>query len=407
MGEKGDIITNSKMSAEIVDVLKSRMYRGQKTTFYKLKCLKCGCDFERDKYTAEKKDVGCPICSNRKIVPGVNDIGTTDPWMVPYFQGGIEEARLYSSGSTHSIYPKCPKCGRIKNTPMNICDLKRYKGFQCVCHDGKTFPNKFIYGLAEELKRTHQIKGFKEEFKLDNKFYDMCFLDECILVEMDSGLNHGSIIQKHKPNKFIPAKTFVNDMQKDDIAKTNNYKIIRVDCYKSEFDYIKKNVLESDLNLLFDLNIINWENILELCSTNIIESVCKYKKENPDASPAQIAPLFGLSDVSVRKYLKIGSTLGWCVYSPEIEWNNYLGRRTYYNAISVYVDPDDDEEEPRFYSSITQMEKNSERDYGIKICRDSLNSKDIKEKGVTSIDGYDIYLVKGDSKYGVQETSSE
>ena len=397
----GDIIKNNRMSAEIIDILEPRMYRGKKTIFYKLKCQKCNCDFERDKYTAEKRDVGCPICSNRKIVPGVNDIATTDPWMIPYFQGGNEEAQLYCSGSQHSIYPKCPVCGRIKNTPMNICDLKRYKGFQCVCHDGKSFPNKFIYGLAEELKRTNQIETFKEEYKIENKFYDMCFINEKILIEMDSGLNHGNVIKKHKPNKFIPGKTFINDMHKDTIAKDNNYKIIRIDCYKSEFDYIKDNILTSELQLIFDLNIIDWNHILELCSTNLIKEVCDFKNKHPEYSASQIAPLFGLSDVSVRKYLKMGRTLGWCKYSHETEWNNYLSRRTYYNAMPIYVLPDDDEEEPKFYPSMEDFERNSKNDYGVKIYRDTLVKNGIKENGYVSIEGYDIYLMKGDNKNGI------
>lgn len=396
----GDIIKNSKMSATIIDAFQ-KMSGSQKRYYYRLKCLKCNCEFERDKYTAEKKEIGCPICSNRKIVPGINDITTTDPWMIPYFQGGIEEAKLYCSGSQNMIYAKCPKCGRIKNTPMQICDLKRYGGFQCVCHDGKSFPNKFIYGLAEELKRAGQIVKFKDEFKLDNKLYDMCFINEKILVEMDSGLNHGNTIQKHKPNKFIPVKTFLNDIEKDKIAETNGYEIIRIDCYKSEFDYIKRNVIESRLNSIFDLNVIDWNQVLELCMINLIEEICNYKKEHEDMSAAQIAPLFGVSDVTVRKYLKMGNSLGWCIYDPKIEWQNYLSRRTYYNAISVYVEPDDEEEEPRFYSSLQELESNSLKDLGKKIYSETLNDNKIKEKGFCYIEGYNIYIAKGEKDNGV------
>ena len=60
----GDVISNTKMSAQIVDILDTRKYRCHNTIFYKLKCLTCGCEFERDKYTAEKREVGCPICTN-------------------------------------------------------------------------------------------------------------------------------------------------------------------------------------------------------------------------------------------------------------------------------------------------------------------------------------------------------
>lgn len=397
----GDVISNTKMSAQIVDILNTRKYRGQNTIFYKLKCLTCGCEFERDKYTAEKREVGCPICTNRKIVPGVNDISTTDPWMVPFFQGGIEEAQKYCSGSSKSIYLKCPVCGRVKNTKMNICDLKRYGGFQCVCHDGKTFPNKFIYGIAEELKRTNQIKEFKEEFKIDGKFYDMCFINEMILVEMDSGLNHGKIIQKHKPNKFIPVTTFLNDTKKDEIAKDNDYSIIRIDCYKSEFEYIKENIINSELSNIFDLKIINWNNVLKLCTTNLIEEVSNYKREHPEALAVEIAPLFGLSDVTVRKYLKMGASLGWCVFDHDIEVNNYIkkmkGNRP--NEIPVLVDPDDEDFEPKFYDSLEDLENNSITDFGEKIWADTIRNNYNEKRGCSSISGYDIYFIKEVAKW--------
>lgn len=287
---------------------------------------------------------------------------------------------------------------------MCIRDMRNYHGFQCICHDGKTFPNKFIYGLAEELKRTGQIKNFKDEFKIDGKFYDMCFNDENVLIEMDSGINHGNVIQKHKPNEFIPVKVFVNDMKKDEIAKSNNYKIIRIDCFKSEFDYIKNNIEESELSTLFDLSIIEWNNVLKLCTTNLIKEVCNYKKEHPDASVSEIVPLFNLSDVSIRKYLKMGNSLGWCIFDPEIERRNYLKRRKEYNAIPILVKSNEDS---KYYKSMNELERNSEKDFGIKITRDKIVSNGIKKKGVVSIGNLKVYIAKGENIDGIQKTSSK
>ena len=65
---------------------------------YYVKCLTCGATFYKPAYLVEK--TGCPICSNMEVFPGINDIPTTDPWMIDYFQGGIEEVKMYHSGTT-------------------------------------------------------------------------------------------------------------------------------------------------------------------------------------------------------------------------------------------------------------------------------------------------------------------
>lgn len=394
----GDIVKNSKMTAQIIGYGDTKKYRGHDNLgFYILKCLKCGYEFERDEETTEKgrnhRDIGCPCCSNRVIIPGINDIPTTDPWMVDYFQNGYDEAKLYSSGSGKTIFPRCPLCGRVKKTQMSIHDLKRYHGFKCICHDGKSVPNKFIYGLSEELERTGQITKFKNEFKLDGKFFDMCYIEDEILIEMDSGVNHGHINLKHK-NKPIPSSEFRNDLVKDKIANDNSYKIIRIDCFKSEFDYIKNSIMNSEINQLFDLSIIEWNNVLKLCSNNLIEEVSKYKKLNPKLSASKIAPVFGISDVTVRKYLKIGDQLGLCKYDVKDEWNNYLENRTYYQSKPILVDPLNDEYEIKIYESIADFERNSLKDFDMKVSADTLRNNGLIENGFCyAIDDVDVYLL--------------
>lgn len=43
-----------------------------------------------------------------KPIVRVNDIPTTSPWMIPYFQGGEEEAKKYKNQSHQKITPICP-----------------------------------------------------------------------------------------------------------------------------------------------------------------------------------------------------------------------------------------------------------------------------------------------------------
>lgn len=47
---------------------------------------------------------GCPVFANQRCVEGYNDITTTDPWMIPYFQGGYDETKQYMSMSGKTIY---------------------------------------------------------------------------------------------------------------------------------------------------------------------------------------------------------------------------------------------------------------------------------------------------------------
>ena len=80
-----------------------------------------------------KEDTGCSICTNQNVVKGINDISTTHKQYLKYFKD-IEDAYLYSYGSTKEIIVKCPDCGNLRQ--MKINDLIR-KGFSCPkCGDG-------------------------------------------------------------------------------------------------------------------------------------------------------------------------------------------------------------------------------------------------------------------------------
>lgn len=362
---------------------------------YDYKCLACG-------YNGKDKDercidlgCKCSCCSNKVVVPGINDINTTHPEYVKYFQNGKKEASRYHKNSRDLIYFKCPVCGRIKKTPMTISDIIRYKGFKCVCSDGISIPNKFIYKFAEELNDTLQIKDFKNEFKLDDKFYDMWILNNDnteLLIEMDSGLNHGDIIKKHHPGKILNCKLFVNDMQKDQIAEYHNYHLIRIDCYKSEFDYIKEQITSSELSTLYDLSMISWENILKFISSNLVKEICEYKINHPHLFPSEIAQNFSVSDVTVRKYLKMGNDLGWCHYNSQEEYERYKNtakERDHYNSIPVAVE--DKDGKIYFYKSFEEMDRKSFQDIGIKLERNRA-SKITKEKGYgLNYKGFNIY----------------
>lgn len=82
--------------------------------------IKCKLDgYEWNPIAAELlRGRGCSVCSRKKWVQGYTDIPSVAPWMVDYFQGGYDEAKMYTVSSTQKIKPMCPICGRIKKVKL-------------------------------------------------------------------------------------------------------------------------------------------------------------------------------------------------------------------------------------------------------------------------------------------------
>ena len=57
------------------------------------------------------------------------------------------------------------------------------------------------------------------------------------------------------------------------MAKEHNIIVIRIDCKKSEKDYIKNNIIDSCLNDLFDLSNIDWDLCNKMGHKNLIKEV--------------------------------------------------------------------------------------------------------------------------------------
>lgn len=259
--------------------------------------------------------------SSSKVTVGVDDIPTTAPWMIPYFQGGIEEAKQYKKASHKKFYPICPDCGRIKEKPIKINMLYNEHSIGCLCGDKISQPNKIIYAVMKQLKELDIIDGFQREYTLNktNYKYDMYFEIGCskYLIEMDSEI-HPYIKEKHKLSKIY--REAKNDDKKDLLAKNNGYHLIRVDCYQSDFKIIKNSILESELSKIIDLSIINWEDVFAFACNNLIKKVCDFKNNHPNISTTQISKEFGVSVSSITSYLKKGNEIGWCHYEAKEAW---------------------------------------------------------------------------------------
>lgn len=240
-------------------------------------------------------DRRCPVCTGKKIIKGINDISTTHPHLIKYF-AEIDDAYKYSYGSEHKVKVKCPNCGYIKS--MRIVDISRNR-FSCPkCGDGKSYPEKFMFNIMDQLG----IK-FKTEYSptwIKPKRYDFYIPSLNCIIE-----THG---EQHYTKGFesLGGRTLMeeqrNDKYKKETALNNGIKhYIIIDCRKSELKWIKNSILKSELANLFDLSKINWKSCAEFANKNIAKEVCETFKTIKDLK--QISIQYHISTNTVRNYL--------------------------------------------------------------------------------------------------------
>lgn len=299
----GDIIDNIQI------IEKNKTKRG-KSNKYLQKSYRCCCLKDGYTFIVAECDLNrghrCPLCANKVVVNGVNDIATTNPDMTQYFKNK-EDAYQYTFQSNKIIDVKCPICGFEKR--MSICSLYR-NGFSCdMCSDGISYSNKFAHELFSQL--SGQCLKYEYEYSPDwakKYLYDnyIKLLDgKEIVVEMDGAYHY---IDKWHNN---------HDREKDVLAELHNIEVIRVDCnYKKtteRFEYIKNNTICS-LKDYFDLSIVNWDKCNLRATSSILIDVVKYYNENKYIATVDIAKHFGICMDTLRNYLHIGETLGLCKY---------------------------------------------------------------------------------------------
>ncbi len=312
----GDIVENNYSKIEIIKQFKKKSKEGVNVKWYKYLCLKCGYKHEIVE-TSLLSGSGCPVCANKKVLVGYNDITITDEWMIKYFQGGVDEAKLYTRCSGKSIYPICPDCGEIRKKPISINNIYRTRSIGCKCSDGISFPEKFILELFRQLKVNYEYR--KSNFKWNNrKEYDFYLMDFNSIVETHGEQHYKKSFHTIHKNSRTLEEEQENDRIKEQLAKENGIKYyIIIDCRKSELTWIKDSVLNSNLTKLFDLSTIDWLKCSDYACKNIIKEVCDIKNINPNYSTHDISKIVNLHSSTIMNYLKKGNELGWCNYNKE------------------------------------------------------------------------------------------
>ena len=216
--------------------------------------------------------------------------------------------------SCKKIQMICPNCGRQKDISPNR--LFRTHSLGCICSDGVSYPNKFIYALLNQLGVMYSPE---HTFKWsDKKRYDVYISTLNCIIE-----NHG---EQHYYNSFthLDSRTLeeeqTNDKYKLELALKNGIEqYIVLDCRESNVNWLKNSILNSILSKIFDLSEIDWVKCHEFACSNLINIAADLWNEGMGVYT--IVKEMNISDNTVVRYLKQATECGLCDYTKE---NSYV-----------------------------------------------------------------------------------
>lgn len=373
--EVGTRFKDDKRDLTIIDREYREDEKGQNWKWYKYHCNICDWDegWIVESSLIGTNNTGCSCCCGRTIVEGINDIPTTAPWMVQYFQGGYDEAKKYTkwgSGNLNNpkgyIKPICPDCGRVKDKIISIGGIYSNHSIGCSCGDGYSYPNKFAFKLFEELK-IEFISEYSPDW-IKPRRYDFYIPSMNLIIEMDGGLGHGKY--KHSKSKVSKEESKAIDNYKDEQAKIHGIEVVRIDCDLSDLIFIKGNIIKSRLNELFDLSEINWNKIDEFSLNNRVRTVCDYWNSGIHDT-IKISKIMKIDRQIVWKYLKKGVVKNWCDYKPikketksknKLKSNNIKSNKKC-KSLEIFKD----NVSLGIFQSSAELERQSEKLFGVKL----------------------------------------
>lgn len=392
--EIGTHIKDDNRDIIILDRCYKQDEKGYKIKYYKYRCNKCSFDGNTEYYKNGElfkehwiseynllKGRSCPCCTNSKVVvPHINSIVSSEEtmWMVDYFQGGYDEAKKYTPNSGQKLYFKCPDCEKIKDKKMLITTLCTYRSIGCSCRDNKTYPEKFICSILSQLNIDFTTELSKATFNwCGDKRYDFYFTynKENYIIEAHGGQHYnGGFKSCGGKSKNLEQQ---NDEYKKHLATSNGIKeenYIIIDCRKSELDWIKKSILNSKLNKIFDLSEVDWLQCEEYAiKSNLIKEICDYWNNKEDwETTTDVGEMFNVDKTTIIRYLKIGNVLTWCNYNPKEEMKKNGSKNA--KTITKYIEMFKDNESLGIFKGLAELKRQSEELFNVKLSQSAISS---------------------------------
>lgn len=314
-------------------------------------------------------NVLCPYCSSKRILIGFNDLWTTRPDVAKLLLDP-NDGYKYTYKSNKHIDFLCPYCKTVYK--KSIGDVSQY-GFSCSkCSDGISYPNKFGRAFLDQLNLDYYITEYSPDW-LKPYSYDNYFVYNDIeyILEMDGGLGHGNLDLKSKQKDVDGIR---RDLIKDELANNMGITVIRIDAQQSECEYIKNNILNSCLNDIFDLSVIDWKQCDMISRRNIVKEACDLYVLG--LSVADIARELKMHKATIIRYLKKGKEFEWCSYDPKQAYID--GVRKHWKPVKVYNIKDNS---LYYFDSVAESGRRLSEIYGQKISEDTIR-KVLKKGGI-------------------------
>lgn len=375
--EIGQVFKDDKRDLTIIDREYIKDKNGRSRKWYKYKCnlKKCGyVNWIEESHIKEGK--GCTCCANQVAVLGINTIWDTDRWLVNL---GVSEkdAKRYTPQSHKKITVKCPYCGSKKQNI--ISSIYRYKSISCTCGDGFSYPEKLMYNILKqlniELKTQYSPKYLKPKNKKGfRKRSDFYLPGYNLIVETDGKLGHrGGIV--HSKSDYSIEECIEIDKWKEEQHKLHGVETIRINCFESDMEYIKNNILTSKLSNYFDFSEVDWNKCDEYAwKSNLKYEICNYWKNKKDVETVKSLSIkFELSASTISEYLKKGTKHGWCEYDPKEEMRKNSSKNGKSNSKKVEIFSGIGESLGVF-TSIRELSKQSEELFGVKLWQGNISS---------------------------------
>jgi hypothetical protein len=270
-------------------VIDKRLNPRSKEREYKMLCLETGHTFYRRESRIDN-GAPSPYVSGKYVYEG--NWLFNEKNILPFLKN-VNDAKKYTKFSRREIICICPNCKTEKSVSVN--NLVQ-QGFFChICSTNIPYPEKLMIALLNENDIAYDYQKIFQELK--PKRFDFYLPNYNLVIE-----THGK--QHYNENDAWYKKTNESDIIKKDYCKKNNIKYIEVDCSISDYDFILKNINNTELrHLLTNTNkekLIN--KIKELEQLKEVDEIIDFYVEGKGLS--YISKEVGITKWKVKGLLK-------------------------------------------------------------------------------------------------------
>lgn len=307
------------------------------------KCQECGELGEMKLNPFKYSKNPCHICSGRKVKKGINDLWTTNPKLASMLENANDGYKVTARSCKKMVFI-CPECGdKIIKSPNQIKETH-----PCIkCSDNKSYGERFVRALLSNLNVDFEVEKVFNWSML--KRYDFYLPQHNTIIEVHGEQHYNGAFKSIGGRNLLQEKK--NDKEKYGLALSNGIsKYIVIDAQKSEFNYIKNSIENSELFKMLRINTSDFNIIPDLIATNDNVEIKKLRD-------------MGFTIDMISKYLNISNGKVHEVLMQFDDYNkNSFGSTLESKVILI--------NSLRIYNSIGEASKDTGVDYGsiVKCC---------------------------------------